>query len=538
MTKSFDYIVVGSGCTGAMAAQTLVESGVSVGMLDVGITDSKYSSIVPDKDFLSIRRQESKQYRYLVGEEFEGISWGNVGKGEQITPPRKYIFEKTDEFLPVSSNSFSAVESLAYGGLGSGWGIGCWVWSENELTQAGLNPSKMLEAYQLILNRIGISATKDDAQNYTIGSLTGYDKSAKMDNVDANLYKNYKKKREYLNKRGFVMGRAPLALITNPKDNRKKYMYREMEYYSDNDKSAYRPWITIDSLKNKKNFTYIPKSLVISYRETKIGVSVTVLNISTKETFVYNAKKLILTAGVFGTARIVLRSQGSDKKTRLPILCNSYSYLPCIQPASLGKAAEQQKLGFANLSLFLDEDGTNSNASMASIYGYQSLMLFRMARQVPLNFRDARTLLKYLTSSLVIMGIHHPDSPASNKYIELVPDKSSPTGDKLNIHYSLSSEEVKENDRRVKKYIKAMRSMRTFPLKRFNPGNGASIHYAGSLPFSSKPKPFTLDLNGKLYGTKNVYVADGSGFTYLPAKGLTFSLMANAHIVTNGALSE
>jgi hypothetical protein len=39
-----------------------------------------------------------------------------------------------------------------------------------------------------------------------------------------------------------------------------------------------------------------------------------------------------------------------------------------------------------------------------------------------------------------------------------------------------------------------------------------------------------------LHGTRNVYVADGSGFKYLPAKGITFSLMANAHVTAENVL--
>jgi hypothetical protein len=41
-----------------------------------------------------------------------------------------------------------------------------------------------------------------------------------------------------------------------------------------------------------------------------------------------------------------------------------------------------------------------------------------------------------------------------------------------------------------------------------------------------------------LGGTKNVFVADGSGFKYLPAKGLTLTLMANAHLVALNSLKE
>jgi choline dehydrogenase-like flavoprotein len=44
--------------------------------------------------------------------------------------------------------------------------------------------------------------------------------------------------------------------------------------------------------------------------------------------------------------------------------------------------------------------------------------------------------------------------------------------------------------------------------------------------------------DGKLHGAKRVYVADGSGFNYLPAKGLTFTIMANAHLAAANAMKD
>jgi hypothetical protein len=57
---------------------------------------------------------------------------------------------------------------------------------------------------------------------------------------------------------------------------------------------------------------------------------------------------------------------------------------------------------------------------------------------------------------------------------------------------------------------------------------GSAVHYAGTLPFNSTSKKFYLNIDGKLNCTSNVYVIDGSGFKFLPANGISFSLMANA----------
>jgi hypothetical protein len=531
-------IVVGSGCTGAMAAQTLVEGGAPVLMLDVGIEDTTYAPTIPKKDFLTIRKEDPEQYRYFVGEQFESLAWGKVGKGEQITPPRKYIFKDVEEHLPVKSKTFSPAESLGYGGLGIGWGIGCWEFSKQELEAARLPYAPMIDAYNKVSERIGISATRDDALEYSIGKLQGYQKSPRMDRNCSLVYEKYTAHKAAIQRKGFTMGRLPLALLTEDLGPRKKYAYRDLDYYSDMDESAYRPWITINMLRKRRNFTYQNNILVTHFTEHREYVAVHGLNIKTRQAATFRCKKLVLATGVLGSARIAMRSQGKAV-TRTPLLCNPYSYIPCIQPRRLGKEAESKKLGFAQLALFLDETHTGKDIASASLYSYQSLMLFRMIRQVPLDFADARTIMRYLISGIVIMGVHQPDEQSDSKYLELTPDKKSLTGDGLKATYIPSDVEIATRKRREKKYMGVVRKMGLYPIKSYDPGFGSSIHYAGTLPYSDdEDKIGTLSPEGRMHGTRNVYVADGSGFTYLPAKGITFSLMANAHVTAQNVLKH
>lgn len=535
--NTFDYVVVGSGCSGAMAAQTLVEGGVNVTMLDVGERDESYQHIVPDKDFISIRRTESDQYRYFIGSSLEGIGWGKVGKGEQITPPRKYINRGVDQYLAMSSDSFHPLESLAYGGLGTSWGLQCWEYSPAELGEVGLDPVLMESAYNTVSQRIGISATKDDAAEYTLGKLNNYQPSPNMDQNHKYIYGKYRNKKEQLHRQGLYIGRTPLALLTKDLDGRKKYAYRDMDFYSDKDQSAWRPWITVNSLKKKKNFNYLSGHLVLSFDEKNNFIEITCLETTSNSITTFRCKKMIIATGALGSARIVLRSYKKEG-TRLPILCNPYTYIPCLQPSMFGREAEKDKLGFAQLSVFLDENKNNYDVSVGSLYSYQSLMLFRIIRQVPMAFSNARPLLRYLAPGIVILGTHHPDKSSDHKFLSLTADKSSSTGDRLMANYSLVDAEKNEFLRRERKIMKGMRSLSTYPIKRMDPGYGASIHYAGTLPFSDTAKEYSLAPNGRLHGSRSVYVADSSGFRYLPSRGLTFSLMANAHITAKGVLED
>jgi choline dehydrogenase-like flavoprotein len=57
---------------------------------------------------------------------------------------------------------------------------------------------------------------------------------------------------------------------------------------------------------------------------------------------------------------------------------------------------------------------------------------------------------------------------------------------------------------------------------------GSSIHYAGTLPMHRTPTRYQTDADGRLFGTRNIYITDGACFTTLPAKNLTLTIMANA----------
>ena len=134
------------------------------------------------------------------------------------------------------------------------------------------------------------------------------------------------------------------------------------------------------------------------------------------------------------------------------------------------------------------------------------------------------------------MAVQYPESRSPGKYLWLEPDSATPTRDRLHVNYELTGDEDARAESREKLYLRAMRRLGAWPLRRLHPGHGSSIHYAGTLPFSDTEKAYTLSPDGRIWGTNKIFVADGSGFKYLPAKGLTLSLMANAHRVAAGVL--
>lgn len=526
-----EFLVVGSGPSGVIAAEALVNSGKSVLLLDGGSRGPVGGATDATKAFVELRRTDTEQQRYLLGEQFESVALETVTTGAQLTPARRFITKHVDTFLPLRSETFQALESLAAGGLGSGWGLGSCVFSVDELKAARLPVSEMHKAYKIVAERIGICASDDDARPYTWAHIDNVQPPPPLDPAAAQIYKRYIGMRERMHRRGMRMGRPALALLTGEHDGRPGSTLREMEFYED-DGSAWRPWLVLDQLVAKRNFTYRGGFVVLRFAESSDHVEVTALDIATAKLHNFRCRTLVLAASALGTARIVLRSV--NPRQRVPVLCNPYSYIPMLVPQQLGKAKPSRGISLSQLAFFDDESAESMpDIGMAFVYSYRSLMLFRLLREAPINVRDARLLLQYLMPALLVVGIHHPESASSEKYAMMEADATSPTRDRLFVSYSLTTEETMRVRRRNRKYAAAFRALGAWPIKTIEMPAGASIHYAGTLPFGNG-EPLTLSRDGRLAGSRRVFVADGSGFTYLPAKGLTLSLMANAYRTAQG----
>jgi choline dehydrogenase-like flavoprotein len=528
-----DVIVVGSGATGSMAAKTLVEGGARVLMIDGGQRDERYAPLIPDKSFVDIRRTEPQQHRYFLGDEFESARFDELTTGAQLTPPRRFIVAQTERLLARGPSNFVPMESLAYGGLGSGWGLNCGVYSDAELVRASLPVDAMRDAYQRVADRIGISGLADDAQQYTSAHLEGVQPPVPLDPTMAGIAERYARRRTTLNEKGYRLGRPVLAMLTRDREGRRATGMQDMDFYSDRGGSAWRPWIIVDELRRSDRFEYAGELLVTRFEERSECVDVVCVDVRTLAERRFSCRRLVLSSGVLGTARIVLRSLAKPG-THLPLLCNPYTYVPCIVPSRIGGKVPDRNTGLVQLELFHDEAGDHRDVAVATLFSYRSLLLLRLMREMPLGVRDARRLMRYLLPSFAIVGIDHPQSPSAGKELWLESDDSSPTHDRLGITFDPTPQERDRCDERERGFMRVLRRLGAWPIKRIRPPLGSSIHYAGTLPFSAGEKPFSLSPEGRLHGSRNVFVADGSGFTFLPAKGLTLSLMANAHIVARG----
>jgi hypothetical protein len=517
-----DVLVIGSGPGGVNAAAPLVAAGLQVVMLDYGNTDTRYARLIPSRDFSDIRHTDPEQHRFFLGDRFEGIPFGPVKVGAQLTPPRMHILADAAQRIPVDSPEFAVSISLARGGLGAGWSAGVFPFTDDELRDTGIGAAEMQPHYDAVAARIGVAGDRDDLLPFLPDSPSLMP-ALDVDTGAETLLARYAGKRKVLNAEGFFLGRTRLAVCTREYRDRGPEAYRDMAYWADLDRSIYRPQWTLEELRRAPNFTYLDRRFVETFAEADGEVRVHTTHADSGAVETHTGRALVMAAGTIGSTRLVLRSLGRYD-TPVPILCNPYSYVPTVNLGTLGRPVRDRRHSLAQLTAMIRVEGARPRLLQAQVFSYRSLLTFKLMKESPLACPRSLAVMRLLMPHMAILGINHEDRPAPDKTCTL----RRGTPDRLEVRYRPIAEETRTQRADERCVLRFFRRLGCLPLKTVRPGEGASLHYAGAFPLRPDGGDLTCDRDGRLRATRAVYLADGSVFPWIPPKGLTFNIMANA----------
>ena len=177
----------------------------------------------------------------------------------------------------------------------------------------------------------------------------------------------------------------------------------------------------------------LDRASVQRFEETAGGVRVDAAHADTGATETYEARALVLAAGTFGTARLVLRSL-ERYDTPVPIVCNPYTYVPTLNLGMLGRRARPAPQPGAADRHAACAEAPHRRLVQAQVFSYRSLLTFKLMKELPLPARQARRMLQVLMPAFAILGIHHEDRPDAGQDVHAPP---RPTGgpDVLEIRY-------------------------------------------------------------------------------------------------------
>ena len=526
MNSRTPVIVAGSGPSGVMAAQQLLDYGLSVLMLDVGFHDRSLEQGIPDKAFHELRNSDKNQARYFLGPHLEGVPTGKMAVGAQLTPPRQYIANPRG-LAPYESAHFEPMLSLARGGLGAAWGAAVFTYTASELRCMGITSTDLSSDYCAVAREIGVSGSvQSDIHSFCVDPLTELQPSLPMDSNTESIFRSYTAKREEIRSRGMYLGPSTLAVLSRDQDDRKRNPLYDMDFWTDRSRSVYRPIYTLEKFQQHPNFQYRSGILVKSFRDDETSVTVHGVDVTNQQPLSFQASKVLLCAGALNSVRIAMASHPSPSGIRQPLLCNPYTYITALNSHMFGKSASDGRHSLSQLFGIYQEHESNDDLTALQFYSYRSLLMFKILKEIPLPLPVSLPLLRLCINSLVIVGLHHADSPSSEKWVALEPQ------DRLRFSYSSTNERLSANKKREQNIVKTLRKLGCHKFAQLSPGHASSIHYAGTLPIGSDSNTLlTCDAQFRLHGTRHVYIGDSSSWKHLPAKGLTFTLMANSRRV-------
>src|SRR5262249_8975967 len=405
-----------------------------------------------------------------LGDRFEGIPFGPVRVGAQLTPPRLHILADAPSRQPLESSGFAASMSLARGGLGAGWSAGVVPFVDDERDGLGLGVAELQPHYDAVAERIGVAGNHDDLERFLPPSPSMMP-ALELDSSAERVWARYEKARGTLNAEGFFLGQTRLAVCTRLHRERGPYAYLDLDYWADKDRSVYRPQWTLEELLPAPNFTYLDRRLVQRFVERDGGLVVEAEHADSGAAERHEARALVLAAGTFATARIVLRSL-DRYDTPIPFVCNEYAYVPTLNLNMIGHPARDRRASLAQLTAMVQLEKPRRRVIQAQLFSYRSLLTFKLMKEVPLPGRQSLRILRVLIPNFAILAIHHEDRPSPGKTCVL---RHGTDGgpDRLDIAYTPTPEEeaIQRADERI--LLRFFRRLGCLPLKAIRPGHGS-----------------------------------------------------------------
>ncbi len=521
-------VVVGSGPSGLHFAQTLLEHGRQVMLLDVGHEPTP--AVHPEQDWWGLRRQLEDPVEYFVGRAFESLLLP-VDNSEYygFPPGKRYVFEGTSAHRSRAVG-FAPLASFATGGLAQAWTGGCYPFTAAELEAFPFGDDELAPYYQKIAQRIGITSPSDDLEGL-FPFAGGQTEPLELDEHSERLLRRYEKHRAAIQRKLHCrMGRARLAVLTSPKDGREACTKLGRCLWGCPTGALYTPHLTLkDCLKNDR-FEYRRGIYVKHFFDTAEGhidrVVVSRLEDGSEEEI--RVGSLVLAAGTLGSSKIYLDSLERSRGERVELsglMDNRQVILPFVNYGLLGSRFEPRSYQYHTLAIALTEDSRQPSHGL--ITTLKTAMIHPIVQSVPTSMRTALRVFRNLHGALGLVNWNLADERREDNRVFLEQGRD---GSRLVVHYQPDREEPATLTRQTKTVRRLLRKLGCIAPRAMEHRRpmGASVHYAGTIPMTESRAPQTTDANGKSCDFSNLWFVDGTTFPSLPAKNLTFTLMANA----------
>jgi hypothetical protein len=517
-----DLIVVGSGPAGVSAAWPWVLAGKQVVMLDVGV-DGDVS--VPAGSYIDVRRNTIEQQAWMVGRTFHSLRAGANASPKLRTPTLAYVFDGFNDANKIYGQNFTALGSLAAGGLSNAWGCGVAAWDEHELAAFPFDAKAMHHSYAEVAKRIGISgAAQDDLAGY-FGVDDWSDLPVPMDRMHKYIVQRYQANSKGLRAGDFRMGRSRVAVLTRERAGRSTCDLSGTCLWGCHRRALYTAKFDLEALRRHANFRYVPNFKADRFAEQQGAVTVLGTAMDTGEPRQFSGSRLMMAAGTLATTRIAMESLDLSC---LPLQSSPMAAFLLWLPSFLGSPREAS-FGLGQLSFVLALP--SGGEAFGSTFSTAGLPVSEFVRHLPFRRRFGIDVLKSLLSSCVVGNVFFPGRFSRH-------EATFDACRGLVVHGVHAGELGDEVAAAHKKLALAYRRLGAWMLPgSFTVGSpGADLHYACSMPMVETPDRRQTDSLGRPGGVGRVHIVDGTVLSVLQAKSHTLTIMANADRIAKEVL--
>ncbi len=522
-----DVVIVGSGPSGVHLAETLLESGQSVTMLDVG--HEKPKPVLPEADFDGLKTGLDDPVGYFLGADARAVVFpAEQAKYFSFPPSKDYVFAAPPAFKTAPS-AFEPLVSFAAGGLAEAWTGGCYPLNDSELAQFPFEFQTLEPYYARLIRRIGVTAMRDDLARFSAW-FDDYMHPLEVDRGSARLLENYARRRVMLNRDlRFYLGRSRVAVLSRELGERGACDNLGRCLWGCPREALYAPSATLRQLRRYPQFHYLSGVYVthFTYEGDLVSGVMAIAPDGTRRQF--RADAYALAAGTLCSSKIMLDSifrRTGEIHELGGLMDNRQIMIPFLYLGHLGRPSATRSYQFHQIALGI-EDSRPEEYVHGQITMLKAASVHPVAQNIPLDLRSALTIFRMTHAALGAANVWLHDRRDERNVVTIRPHGGR-DGSDLVVRYTPSNGgRTKDVIGIVKRALRKLGCLVPPGMTKILP-SGHSAHYAGTVPMHRHRRRFSCTPECRSHDFHNLYLVDGTTFPFLPAKNLTFTLMANA----------
>jgi len=497
--------VIGSGPSGAIAAKNLIDSGVTVHMLDVGI---------------GLKNQDHIKQCALFPDEEKGLMPKKSLFGDY------YPYARGDYLRGHVTDNISFDTSHSRGGLSNVWGATVGLPYPKDLEEWPIDIEEFNNDISYVFDFIEVASSVDLIDSLYPYKYIGKDFIYQGDQTQY-ILNRVNNNKEALLKRKIYVGKSKLAVKSNQSiNNRCVLCYGCLSGCRSN--SIFSSKSIIDDLIKNSHFKYRPNTLVKSFCENDNSIEIKYQDLENTQEYSASYDYLILAAGCFDTLKILNKSSYlPENKAQIKDSQKYYFLAFTLHP---NKGSPPQTISLAHLYIqTLDSYG---NLVQGQLYPGGEILKQILVRKFGIFIGHILAVLLRPILSRALIGMVYLNSNISGSIKIHFSDEHNVTLDA-----KFNPQAHSEFLLTMRKYIKNFHYLGffTIPFIFLKSKIGHSQHFGASLPmtFPEDPQEMSSDVFGRPLGLKKVFVVDSTVLPNIPASPTTSLIMGNAKRISD-----